>query len=109
MNTPNLKRVNATVDLLPQRRIASLENAWVADHRSRGRDEVPVKVYLRPYRGERIEREVQGADSRRAAKGRTPILLSDADTLNRMQNVAGPRTAYRPAGNRLADQSGAQQ
>src|SRR5205085_8851292 len=57
VKTPNIKRVSATVDLLPDRRVASIENAWVANAEVRGGDEVPIKVFLRPYRGPRIERE----------------------------------------------------
>ena len=56
---PETRRVNATVDLLPQRRIAAIENAWVPSTEVDAGTEVPVKVYLRPYRGERIEREVR--------------------------------------------------
>ena len=48
----SLKRVNVTVDLLPERRVASIENAWIADSDVRPGDDVPVKVFLRPYRGE---------------------------------------------------------
>ena len=64
--TPRLKRVNVTVDLLPERRVATIENAWIADTDVRPGDEVPVKVFLRPYRGERIERDFTVQDARRA-------------------------------------------
>ena len=56
---PRLKRVNATIDLLPERRVATLEQAWVANSEVQAGAEVPVKVFLRPFRGERIEREVK--------------------------------------------------
>ena len=61
VKTPDVKRVNVTVDLLPERRVAAIENAWVAESRSAARRVVPVKVFLRPYRGEPIERDVHGA------------------------------------------------
>ena len=93
MKTPKLKRVNATVDLLPERRVATIENAWVATPKSQAGDDVPVKVFLRPYRGERIEREVIVKIPAGLPKGEHRILLSDADTLNRMQSVAAHRTA----------------
>jgi len=89
VNVPKLRRVNATVDLLPQRRIASIENAWVPSTEVEPGTEVPVKVYLRPYRGERIEREVRVKIPAGIPKGDHKILLSDAETLNRMQTVAG--------------------
>ncbi len=52
-------------------------------------DEVPVKVFLRPYRGEPIAARLHGEDSGRPGEGRSSHLLSDADTVNRMQNIAG--------------------
>jgi hypothetical protein len=86
---PKLKRVNATIDLLPERRVATIENAWVAQSEVSPGSEVPVKVFLRPYRGERIEREFKIKLPAGLSKGDHRILLSDADTLNRMQSVAG--------------------
>jgi hypothetical protein len=86
---PKLKRVNATVDLLPERRIATLEQAWLATPEVQAGSEVPVKVFLRPFRGERIERQVTVKIPAGMPKGEHRILLSDADTLNRMQSVAG--------------------
>jgi len=89
VKTPRLKRVSVTVDLLPERRVATLENAWVASPEVRPGEEVPVKVFLRPYRGERLERDFKVQIPPGLAKGDHRILLSDADTLNRMQSMAG--------------------
>jgi len=89
VKTPDVKRVSVTVDLLPERRIATIENAWVANPDLRPGDVVPVKVFLRPYRGEPIQREFQVKIPDGMAKGDHRILLSDADTLNRVQNQAG--------------------
>ena len=72
VKTPDLKRVNVTVDLLPERRVASIENAWVATPEVRGGEEVPVKVFLRPYRGERIEREFKVKIPAGPGQGRAP-------------------------------------
>ena len=94
VKTPSVKSVSVTVDLLPERRIASIENAWVANPDVRAGDEVPVKVYLRPYRGERIEREFNVKIPAGLAKGEQRIVLSDADTLNRMQSMAGNMNRY---------------
>ena len=74
--------------------MAAIENAWMADTDVQRRRSVPVKVFLRPYRGERIERDFIGEDSGRAGAGDHRILLSDADTLNRMQNMAGSVNRY---------------
>jgi hypothetical protein len=92
--TPEIRSVNVTVDLLPDRRVASIENAWVPNPEVRPGDEVPVKVFLRPYRGERIERELKIKIPAGLAKGDHRIVLSDADTLNRMQSLAGSLNRY---------------
>jgi hypothetical protein len=89
VKTPDVKRVNVTVDLLPERRVATIENAWVANPDVRPGEEAAVKVFLRPYRGERIEREFKVKIPSGLPKGDHRILLSDADTVNRMQNMAG--------------------
>ncbi len=72
VKTPRLKRVNVTVDLLPERRVATIENAWMANSEVRPGDDVPVKVFLRPYRGDPIERDFTGARARRPGQGRAP-------------------------------------
>jgi hypothetical protein len=94
VNTPDVKRVDVTVDLLPERRVATIENAWVANPDVRPGDEVAVKVFLRPYRGERIQRDLKVKIPAGLAKGDHRILLSDADTVNRMQNMAGMMNHY---------------
>ncbi|MBZ5618273.1 MAG: hypothetical protein LAQ69_05980 [Acidobacteriia bacterium] len=89
VKTPDLKSVSVTVDLLPERRVAVIENAWVANADVRPGDAVPVKVFLRPYRGGPIQREFTVNIPAGLAKGDHRIVLSDADTVNRMQNIAG--------------------
>jgi hypothetical protein len=89
VKTPRLRRVDATVDLLPDRRIATIENAWIPTSEVKPGDQVPVKVFLRPYRGPRIERTFNLTIPIGLSKGEHRILLSDADTLNRMQTMAG--------------------
>ncbi len=85
---PKLKSVDATIDILPERRVASIENAWIPSSEVEPGSQVPVKVFLRPYRGERLERDFLLKIPAGLAKGDHRILLSDADTLNRMQSVA---------------------
>jgi hypothetical protein len=89
VKTPEVKSVKVTVDLLPERRVAAIENAWVANPEVRAGDRVQVKVLLRPYRGEPIEREFTVKVPAGLAKGDHRIVLSDAETVNRMQNMAG--------------------
>jgi len=85
---PKLKSVEITVDLLPERRTAAIDYAWTPSSDVEAGTEIPVKVFLRPYRGERIERDVQVKIPAGMPKGEHRILFSDADTLNRMQNAA---------------------
>lgn len=85
---PKLNAVNVTVDLLPERRIAQIESAWIADNKVTAGTEVPVKVFLRPYRGERIERTIDVKIPAGMARGEHQILFSDADTLSHFQNIA---------------------
>jgi hypothetical protein len=94
VNTPNVKSVNVTVDLLPERRVATIDSAWVSDTEVRAGDTVPVRVFLRPYRGERLERDFTVKIPEGLARGDHRILLSDADTVNRMQNAAGAANRY---------------
>jgi hypothetical protein len=85
---PHLNAVNATVDLIPERRIAQIESAWIADNRVTPGTEVPVKVFLRPYKGDRIEHDVTVKIPEGLQRGEHEILFSDADTLSRFQNIA---------------------
>lgn len=85
---PKLEAVNVTVDLLPERRIAQIESAWIADNKVVPGSQVPVKVFLRPYRGDRVERTVDVKIPPGLPRGEHQILFSDADTLSRFQNIA---------------------
>jgi hypothetical protein len=78
-----------TLDLVPERRVATIESAWVGNSEVQPGDDIPVKVSLRPYRGEPILREIKVHIPEGIARGDHRILLSDADTLNRMQTAAG--------------------
>ncbi len=94
VKTPQITRVDATVDLLPDRRVASIETAWIPKSEVEPGEIVPVKVFLRPYRGPRIEREFPLRIPATLPKGEHQILLSDADTMNRIQSSAGYMNRY---------------
>src|ERR1035438_6716737 len=89
VNTPDVKGMTLNLDLLPERRVATIETGWVANTEVQAGEDLAVKVSLRPYRGEPMQREVTVKIPAGLAKGEHRILLSDADTLNRMQNAAG--------------------
>ena len=100
---PKLTKVDCTVDLLPDRRVAAIDSAWTPSTEVEAGTEIPVKVFLRPYRGERIERSVTVKIPAGMPRGEHRILFSDADTLNRLQSTAAAGNRYMDIpGNRLA-------
>lgn len=94
VNVPRLKRVNATVDLLPMRRIATVETAWLEQSEAAPGAEVSGKVFLRPFRGERIARDFKFKLPASLPKGEHRIMLSDGDTLNRTQSAVNLVNRY---------------
>ena len=94
VKVPSLKDAEVTVDLLPERRIATIENAWTPNTDVRAGDEIPVKVFLRPWRGERIEREFRLKLPAGITRGDHRILLSDADVANRIQALGFASNHY---------------
>lgn len=85
VTAPRVRSVEMTVDLLPERRIAAIENAWMDKTEVHPGDTVNVKVFLRPYRGKRLERSFDVKIPAQIPAGELRLLLSDADTLNRQQ------------------------
>jgi hypothetical protein len=85
VTAPRVRSVDMTVDLLPERRIAAIENAWMDKTEVHPGDTVNVKVFLRPYRGKRLERSFDVKIPAQIPAGELRLLLSDADTLNRQQ------------------------
>jgi hypothetical protein len=91
---PQLKSVESTIDLIPDRQVAMIDNAWTPSAEVEAGTEIPVKVFLRPYRGERIEQTVNVKLPPGMPKGEHRILFSDADTLNRLQSTAAAGSRY---------------
>ncbi|MCZ2152745.1 MAG: hypothetical protein LC114_02400 [Bryobacterales bacterium] len=87
VTAPRVRSVGMTIDLLPERRIASIENAWMDKSEVNPGDTVNVKVFLRPYRGKRLERSFAVKIPAQVPSGEHRLLLSDAETLNRQQTL----------------------
>jgi hypothetical protein len=85
---PKLRSVDATVELFPRRSVATIEGAFADAGEVEAGAELPVRVYLRPYRGGRIERLVRVKVPASFPRGEHRILFSDAATLNSLQNLA---------------------
>ncbi len=91
---PKLSKVDLQIDLLPERRVATVDSVWTSRAEAAPGENVTIKTYLRPYRGERIERAVTLQIPSGLASGNHRILVSDADTLNRMQSAAGQMNRF---------------
>ena len=110
VKTPQLKASTSPSTCCPNAASPPSRMPGSASTEVRPGDEVPVKVFLRPYRGDRIERDFTITIPAGLAKGEHRIMLSDADTVNRMQNLAGTNNRYLDLKrNRVADQPGTQQ
>lgn len=85
--TPKIEGVRIKVTAVPDRRTATIDNAWVEKSEVRPGGTVGVKVLLRPYRGEPFLREIPVTIPAQAARGTLELLVSGAETLNRMTEL----------------------
>jgi len=87
---PHLSRIQLRVTTMPERRVATIDNAWVEKSEVRPGETVAVKVQLRPYRGAPFIQEIPVTIPAQSARGNLQLVVSDADTLNRnVQMLAG--------------------
>jgi hypothetical protein len=89
---PQFERMDVTIDLLPERRLATIENAWLEKTSVRPGEEIAGKVFLRPFRGERIEKDFRIRVPLGSPKGALRLMISDASALNRSQEAAADRS-----------------
>jgi hypothetical protein len=82
---PDISGVELNVRAIPERRVARLETARTDVTEVRPGDEIVVETALRPYRGERIVRQIPIRIPTSVPRGTLRILVSDGDTLDRMQ------------------------
>lgn len=85
---PQIESVKLEVDLLRERRWARLESARTDVTEARPGDEIVIEAVLRPYRGERIVRQIPVRIPTSMPKGTLRILVSDGDTLDRTRRFA---------------------
>jgi len=86
--TPDITGVNLDFDLVRERRWARLESARTDVTEARPGDDIVIESVLRPYRGERIVRQIPIKVPTSTPKGTLHILVSDGDTLDRMRRIA---------------------
>lgn len=85
--TPGIKGVELDFDMVRDRRWARLDSARTDLTEARPGDEIVVEAVLRPYRGERIVRQVPVKIPTSTPRGTLRILVSDGDTLDRMRRI----------------------
>ena len=86
-SAPAVKSVNLDFDLVRERRWARLESARTDVTEARPGDQVIVETVLAPYRGERVVRQIPVKIPTSASKGTLRILVSDGDTLDRVNRT----------------------
>lgn len=84
---PDIKGVSLEFDLEKERHSAVLENARTDVTEARPGDEIMIEAVLRPYRGERIVRQIPVRVPTSVSKGTLRILVSDAETLDRTRRL----------------------
>ncbi len=80
--------VDLDLDMMSDRRWARLESARTDITEARPGDEIMIEAVLKPYRGERIVRQIPVKLPTSTPSGQLRILVSDADTLDRSRRFA---------------------
>ncbi len=86
--TPKIGGVTLEFDLEKDRHSATLESARTDMTEARPGDEITIEAVLRPYRGDRIVRQIPVRIPTSAPKGTLRILVSDAETLDRTRRLS---------------------
>jgi hypothetical protein len=81
---PDISGVKLDFDLVRERRSARLEAARTDMTEARPGDQIMVETVIRPYRGERLVRQIPIRIPTSTSKGTLRILVSDGDTLDHM-------------------------
>jgi hypothetical protein len=83
--TAKVLGVHLRVESVPERRQGFIENAWSERFEAAPGEQLRIKVLVRPYRGTPFLKEIPIAIPV-TARGTLRVVVSDADTLNRMSN-----------------------
>lgn len=86
---PRVKRVEAVLEMRPQKLETAIESAWLDRSEALPGEEITGRIALRQWRGERVTREFRFRVPANLPRGEYRILLSNADVLNRPQAMAG--------------------
>jgi hypothetical protein len=83
-DAPDVQGVKLDFDLVRERRSARLEASRTDMTEARPGDQIMVETVIRPYRGERLVRQIPIRIPTSTSKGTLRILVSDGDTLDRI-------------------------
>jgi len=83
-DAPDVEGVKLDFDLVRERRSARLEASRTDVTEARPGEQITVETVIRPYRGERLVRQISIRIPTSTSKGILRILVSDGDTLDRM-------------------------
>ena len=84
-DAPDVEGVKLDFDLVRERRTARLESSRTDVTEARPGQQIVVEAELRPYRGERLVRQIPIRIPASMSKGILRVLVSDGDTLDRMR------------------------
>lgn len=90
---PKIQSVDLDFDLVRERRFARLESVRTDLTEARPGDEIVVEATLRPYRGDRLVRQIPIRIPTSTPKGTLRILVSDGDSLDRMRRAGTSQLA----------------
>jgi hypothetical protein len=85
-DAPDVAGVKLDFDLVRERRTARLEASRTDVTEARPGDQIVVEAALRPYRGERLVRQIPIRIPTSMSKGILRVLVSDGDTLDHMRH-----------------------
>lgn len=85
---PQVKRVRAVIEMVPERRTAAIESAWLDTNEVLPGGDLTGKIYLRAWRGGRVVRDFRIQIPAGMPRGEHRLLVSDGATLNRPQMMA---------------------
>ena len=80
---PHVAGIHLRITALAERRVATIDDAWVEANEVRPGQTVAVKVRLRPYRGAAFVQEFPITIPMQTARGPLQLVISDAETVNR--------------------------
>ena len=83
-DAPDVEGVKLDFEVVRERRSARLEAARTDMTEARPGDQIMIETVIRPYRGERLLRQIPIRIPTSASKGTLHVLVSDGETLDRM-------------------------